>query len=100
MLDDDGGRTFEFRGEAASRFEVDEIIVGELLALELLGGGQSARTVAGASWNVQSCCLVRIFSVAERLLQAQRNVQALGERLFFSQLDRRVFGTRGVRVPW
>ena len=39
MLDDDGGRALEFGGEAARGFEIDEIIVGEFFALELVGSG-------------------------------------------------------------
>ena len=33
----------EFRGQAARRFEIDKIVVGKFLALELLGGRQALR---------------------------------------------------------
>ena len=63
MLDDDGGRLAEFGGEAACGFEVDEVVVGKLFALELFGGSEARWR--GRRRNVKRGGLVRIFAVAQ-----------------------------------
>ncbi len=62
VLDDDGGGIFEFRGEAARRFEVNEIVVGQFFPLQLLGCSETFRRFSRR--NVKRGCLVRIFSIA------------------------------------
>ncbi len=47
VLDDDSGGATEFSGETARGFEIDEIIIGKLLALKLSSGGETFRRVAG-----------------------------------------------------
>ena len=73
------GRPLEFRRQASRRFQVHKIVVGKFLALQLFRGGQPARRAPCG--NIQRRGLVRIFSVAQRLLHAQRNMQPMRQRL-------------------
>ena len=85
VLDDDRGRIPEFEGQTAGRFEIDEIVVGEFLALELLGGCQTFRGTAG--WNIKGCGLVRILTIAQFLLAPEGEMHAFGEQLFRFERD-------------
>src|SRR4029077_13146384 len=85
VLDDDGGGTAEFGGEAARGFEINEIIVGELFALKLVGGGQALRATAGG--DIERGGLVWIFAVAQFLLAAKGKVKALRQNWFFAEGD-------------
>jgi hypothetical protein len=81
----------KFGGEAARGFEIDEIIVGKLLALKLLGGGEAFWRAAGG--DVERRSLVRVFAVAKFLLATKSQVQALGQNWFWA--ERHVIGGSG-----
>src|SRR5258708_21598016 len=80
VLDDDGGGAAKFGGEAARGFEIDEIIVGKLLALKLLGGGEAFWRAAGG--DVERRRLGRGFAVAKFLLRTKSQGEALGQHWF------------------
>ncbi len=52
----------ELLDELPAGVEVDEVVVAELLALKLAGGGDAGRRSVG----VERGLLVRIFAIAER----------------------------------
>ena len=75
VLDDGDHGLVEFLTEGPAGVEVDEVVVAELLALELLGGGDAG---AGAV-DVKRSALVGIFAVAERLRERVDEAQGGGE---------------------
>ncbi len=67
MLDDGdrrGGLRIELRHELIGRVSVVEIVVGELLALDLHGGGDAEALLARA---VEGRPLMRVLAIAQRL---------------------------------
>ena len=85
MLDDDGGGLLEFRGEAAGGFEIDEIVVGELFALELFCGGEACDFASCG--DVEARRLDADFRRSASLLELQRDVDAFGEQGASVRLD-------------
>ena len=65
MLDDGHGGLVEVVRRAAGRVGVDVVVVGHLLAVQLLGARQPGRSVAGA---VDRRRLVRVLAVAQHVL--------------------------------
>ncbi len=80
MLNDYGNGILEFRGQAAGRFQIDEIVVRKFFALELFGCGQTFR--GAARRHVQSRSLVGIFSVTQFLPAPQSEVHAFRQHRF------------------
>ena len=58
----------ELADQLPAGVEIDEVVVAELLALELLGGGDAGAAAVG----VEGGALVGIFAVAEGLRERDR----------------------------
>ncbi len=77
MLDDDAPGAVELGGEAPGRVEVQDVVEGELLALDLAGGGH--RVEGGAEIAVEGRLLVRVLAVAEVLHFLEGEGEAVGK---------------------
>src|SRR5690606_25566898 len=87
MLDDDAGRLAEALHTLQRRIGIGHVVVGQLLALQLNGGGN-----AGLGWlrlAVEGCALVRVLTVAHVLRLDELTVEGAGE-------GRAAFGAEGV----
>ncbi len=80
VLDDDCRGLLKFGGNTARRFQIYKIVVGELFALKLPGGGQSGGWLARG--NIQRRSLVRIFAIAEGPEALESDVHAPGQGFF------------------
>ncbi len=76
MLHDDGGGPLEFAGKRQGRFEVHQIIVGKLLALQLPCGSEAGGS--GTRGCVKCGALMRIFAVTQFLPAREGEVQPRG----------------------
>ena len=76
MLDDGDGGLLEFLHQRPGGVEIDEIVVGKLLALKLFRAGEARHRLTGR--NIERCGLMRIFAVAHRLAAFERNMNAFG----------------------
>ena len=65
MLDDDGCALLEFLDGFDGSIQVDDIVEGELLALELEGIGDAR--FSNAAFDIKGRRLVRIFAIAQIL---------------------------------
>ena len=90
VLDDHSRWPPEFHGQIEGRFEVHEIIVGKLFALNLARRGQAFG--GGSRGNVKRRALVRIFAVAQLLPARIGKVQPLGQQRALAKLDRAAAG--------
>ncbi len=78
VLDDDaGGRGVELLHAFQRGVGVADVVVRELLALQLAGGGDAG--LARARLDVKRRALVRVFAVAQVLLLDERQVELTGE---------------------
>ena len=75
VLDDRNSRALEFADESPGRIEVYEVVIGTLLALELLRARESRRRAACR--NVERRGLVGIFAIAHRLAAFEIDVDSL-----------------------
>jgi hypothetical protein len=64
----------EFAHEPERRIDVDDVVVGELLAVQLLDGREETPVECGL--------LMRVLAVAQVLRLVQREVERLAERRF------------------
>ncbi len=76
MLDDGDDRLLEFLRQIPGGLEVDDVVVGEFLALQLAGVGHADAGAVG----VHGGFLVRVLSVAEVEGFLERGSQSLRER--------------------
>ena len=94
MLDDDAGgraRRIELRDTFVGRIGVVDVVVGELLALHLAGGGNAGAQVRRA---VERRRLVRVLAVAQRFDQAAAESAESGHRI--AELLRKPIADGGV----
>ncbi len=70
MLDDRGGGLIELLDQLPGRVQIHQVVVGKLLALELLGAGDSAAAV-----RIQRGLLMRILAVPQIQSARRANVQ-------------------------
>jgi hypothetical protein len=78
VLDDRDARIGEVGRQVPCRLGVEEVVVGQLLAAELLGGPEAVR---GAALDVVGGGLVRVLAVAQVLRLDVDRAEALGEGL-------------------
>ena len=90
MLHDDCGGPLEFPGKRQGRFQVHQIVVGKLLALQLPRRGEARN--AGPHRNVQSGALVRILAVAQFLPARESEMQPRGQHRALAEFSRSVCG--------
>ena len=84
MLDDDAGRLrAETLDALQRRVGVGDVVVGEFLALDLLGRGNGA--TRGVGFDVESALLMRIFAITHALGMTKAQHQRVGEG--FAALD-------------
>ena len=73
--DDDGAACVELADQLPAGVEVDEVVVAEFFALELVGGGDALAAAVG----VEGGALVGVFAVAEGLGERVDDAEGLGE---------------------
>src|SRR5690606_26822291 len=94
VLDDRNGGAvlrIELRDQFECRVGIVQVVVAQLLALKLRGGGDAEALLAG---DIECRVLMRVFAIAQRLLQLAAE-RAIGRRLAFQLLgvpsrDRRI----------
>src|SRR5262245_54586847 len=74
MLDNATGRAFEFTYQIPCCFDIDDVVIRELLSLELACGRKAERLTASPS--IQSRFLMRILSIAKigNLLEIHKQI--------------------------
>ena len=80
VFDDHGRRLGELADDGQGAVQVQEVVVGKLFAVELLG--RNDRGAARPGIAVQSRLLVRILAIAEHDLASQAKMQRRRERAF------------------
>ena len=78
VLDDRGRRGGEIADNGQRAVEVQEVVEGQLLAVELLGGDEVG--AGGAGVAVEGRLLVGVLAVTQHALALQAQVQRAGER--------------------
>lgn len=73
VLDDDGAGEVELADEIHGGVEIEEVVVGEFLAVELLCGSEG--TGFGVAFDIEGGSLVGIFAVAEGTLLVEGKVE-------------------------
>jgi hypothetical protein len=106
VLEDDDGRVVELADGGPGGVGVEEVVVGELLALELPGRGEAV--LGGVGLPVEGGLLLRVLSVAQVLRLGEAHGEGLGELggirvggllgedLLEVARDRAVVGARGL----
>src|SRR6266849_5175455 len=96
VLDDHRGWTLEFRHQTPRRLQVHVIVVGKLLALQLLRRRQPLRRLL--SRYVQRRRLVRILSVAQFLLLPKRNMHPFRQRRARLNIELLAIGKQPLKI--
>ena len=94
VLDDDGGRAVEVARERDGGVEVEQVVEGELLALEHLEADDRVRRRVGLP--VERRALVRVLAVAQRAHALEGEHEALGKDVVRRVAGGQVPGDRAV----
>ena len=95
MLNDDGTRALELAGELESRIQIDQVIEGQLLALQLDCVGEHRCKIGVLT--IEGGTLMRILSVTQIAHLVQRQEQFLRKALVQLELSSFVLALEQVR---